>query len=70
MTPPQEIRQKLDQIKGHLVWMPLRFLEDAPMAETGECPCLPLLVVKLYHNMILMRIAGLQVNSWTESVYT
>ncbi|TGO63102.1 hypothetical protein BCON_0015g00310 [Botryotinia convoluta] len=47
MIPPQEIRQKLDQIKGHLVWMPLEFLKDAPMAETG-----------------------LQVNSWTESIYT
>ncbi|KAI9649908.1 hypothetical protein NHQ30_002493 [Ciborinia camelliae] len=47
MIPPEEIRQKLDQIKGHLVWMPLDFLVDAPMAETG-----------------------LQVNSWTESIYT
>jgi phospholipase D1/2 len=33
--PPEEIRQKLDQIKGHLVWMPLDFLKDANMAETG-----------------------------------
>ncbi|TAQ84296.1 hypothetical protein B7494_g7386 [Chlorociboria aeruginascens] len=47
MIPPQEIRQKLDMIKGHLVWMPLEFLKDAPMAESG-----------------------LQINSWTESVYT
>ncbi|KAJ4300569.1 hypothetical protein N0V88_003248 [Collariella sp. IMI 366227] len=47
MIPPAEVRQKLDKIKGHLVWMPLAFLEDAPMAEKG-----------------------LQVNSWTESVYT
>ncbi|TVY16616.1 Phospholipase D1 [Lachnellula arida] len=47
MIPPDEIRTKLDQIKGHLVWMPLEFLKDAPMAE-----------------------AGLQVNSWTESIYT
>lgn len=35
MIPPKEIREKLDQIKGHLVWMPLEFLKDAPMAETG-----------------------------------
>jgi phospholipase D1/2 len=35
MIPPHEIRAKLDQIKGHLVWMPLEFLKDAPMAETG-----------------------------------
>jgi hypothetical protein len=35
MIPPNEIRAKLDQIKGHLVWMPLDFLKDAPMAETG-----------------------------------
>jgi phospholipase D1/2 len=47
MIPPDEIRAKLDQIKGHLVWMPLDFLRDAEMAEKG-----------------------LQVNSWTESVYT
>ncbi|KAL2206587.1 putative phospholipase PldA [Sarocladium strictum] len=45
--PPQDIREKLDQVKGHLVWMPMDFLRDAEMAEKG-----------------------LQVNSWTESVYT
>jgi phospholipase D1/2 len=45
--PADDIRQKLDQIKGHLVWMPLDYLKDANMAETG-----------------------LQVNTWTESVYT
>ncbi|ORY59662.1 uncharacterized protein BCR38DRAFT_488681 [Pseudomassariella vexata] len=45
--PPEDIRKKLDQIKGHLVWMPLDFLKDAPMAEKG-----------------------LQVNQFTESVYT
>jgi phospholipase D1/2 len=47
MIPPNEIRAKLNEIKGHLVWMPLEFLKDAEMAEKG-----------------------LQVNSWTESVYT
>ncbi|MCJ1425265.1 hypothetical protein MMC29_003153 [Sticta canariensis] len=45
--PAEEVRQKLDQIKGHLVWMPLDFLEDAAMAEKG-----------------------LQVNAYTESIYT
>ena len=45
--PAQEVRQKLDQIKGHLVWMPLDFLKDANMAEKG-----------------------LQVNAYTESIYT
>ncbi len=35
MIPPQEIRQKLDQVKGHLVWMPLEFLKEAEMAEKG-----------------------------------
>ncbi|KAI0131779.1 hypothetical protein BJ170DRAFT_611347 [Xylariales sp. AK1849] len=45
--PPEDIRNKLDQIKGHLVWMPLDFLKDANMAEVG-----------------------LQVNQFTESVYT
>lgn len=33
--PAEEVRQKLDQIKGHLVWMPLDFLKDAEMAEKG-----------------------------------
>ncbi|KAI1352454.1 phospholipase D/nuclease [Xylaria sp. FL0043] len=45
--PPEDIRAKLDKVKGHLVWMPLDYLKDVNMAETG-----------------------LQVNSWTESVYT
>ena len=45
--PAQEVRDKLDQIKGHLVWMPLEFLRDAEMAEKG-----------------------LQVNAYTESIYT
>lgn len=43
----KEIREELAKIKGHIVWMPLHFLEDAQMAERG-----------------------LQVNSYTESVYT
>jgi len=47
MMPAEDAKKKLDQIKGHLVWMPLDFLKDAEMAEKG-----------------------LQVNSWTESVYT
>ena len=45
--PAQEVRQKLDQIKGHLVWMPLDFLKDAEMAEKG-----------------------MQINAYTESIYT
>lgn len=45
--PPGDARKKLEQVKGHLVWMPLDFLKDADMAERG-----------------------LQVNTWTESVYT
>ncbi|KAL3471818.1 hypothetical protein BJX99DRAFT_250113 [Aspergillus californicus] len=31
----REVREKLDKIKGHLVWMPLDFLRDAEMAEPG-----------------------------------
>ncbi|KAL3455792.1 hypothetical protein BJX64DRAFT_57110 [Aspergillus heterothallicus] len=46
-VPIQEVREKLDKIKGHLVWMPLDFLKDAEMAEPG-----------------------LQVNQYTESIYT
>jgi phospholipase D1/2 len=45
--PVAEVRTELDRIQGHLVWMPLRFLEDAEMAEKG-----------------------LQVNAYTESIYT
>ncbi|KAI7776771.1 phospholipase d p1 [Diaporthe eres] len=35
MQDPIEIRKKLDKVKGHLVWMPLDFLRDVNMAETG-----------------------------------
>ncbi|KAI1491290.1 hypothetical protein F5X96DRAFT_678512 [Biscogniauxia mediterranea] len=45
--PAEDVRSKLDQIKGHLVWMPLDYLKEVNMAETG-----------------------MQVNSWTESIYT
>ncbi|KAL2867169.1 putative phospholipase PldA [Aspergillus lucknowensis] len=45
--PVKEVREKLSKIKGHLVWMPLDFLKDAEMAESG-----------------------LQVNQYTESIYT
>jgi len=42
-----EVKQQLDRIRGHLVWMQLDFLCEAEMAEKG-----------------------LQVNAYTESVYT
>lgn len=45
--PAADARQKLAQIKGHLVWMSMDFLKDAEMAERG-----------------------MQLNSFTESVYT
>lgn len=45
--PVEEVRKELDKVKGHLVWMPLKFLENAEMAEKG-----------------------LQVNAYTESIYT
>lgn len=35
MMDPKEIHEKLDKVKGHLVWMSLDFLKDANMAETG-----------------------------------
>jgi phospholipase D1/2 len=47
VRPVSEIRAELDRVKGHLVWMQLKFLENAELAERG-----------------------LQVNSFTESVYT
>lgn len=33
--PVSIVRESLDKIKGHLVWMPLDFLKDAEMAEPG-----------------------------------
>lgn len=45
--PVVEVREELDRIRGHLVWMPLKFLEEEEMAEKG-----------------------LQINAYTESVYT
>lgn len=33
--PVKQVREQLDKIKGHLVWMPLDFLKDAEMAEPG-----------------------------------
>lgn len=33
--PVDHLREELDKIKGHLVWMPLDFLCDETMAETG-----------------------------------
>ncbi|OQE36100.1 hypothetical protein PENCOP_c012G01426 [Penicillium coprophilum] len=33
--PAKDVREKLDLIKGHLVWLPLDFLRDAEMAEPG-----------------------------------
>lgn len=31
----EHVKQELDKIRGHLVWMPLDFLKDAEMAEKG-----------------------------------
>lgn len=33
--PVDVARRELDKIQGHLVWMPLKFLEDAELAERG-----------------------------------
>jgi phospholipase D1/2 len=33
--PAEDVRRKLNDIQGHLVWMPLDFLKDAEMAERG-----------------------------------
>lgn len=33
--PIEEVKQKLDKVRGHLVWMPLDFLDQAEMAEPG-----------------------------------
>ena len=47
VRPVAEIRAELDRIQGHLVWMQLKFMEKADLAEKG-----------------------LQVNAFTESIYT
>jgi phospholipase D1/2 len=52
--PVKELRAKLDEIRGHLVWMPLDFLKDENMAENME-------------KTIKSRLGGaMQVNSYTE----
>lgn len=33
--PVDIVRQELDKIQGHIVWAPLRFLENAELAERG-----------------------------------
>lgn len=33
--PIEEVKKKLDKVRGHLVWMPLNFLDQAEMAEPG-----------------------------------
>lgn len=33
--PADKVREELDKIRGHLVWMPLKFLEKEEMAERG-----------------------------------
>ena len=33
--PIDLVRSQLDKIQGHLVWMPLKFLEEAKLAEWG-----------------------------------
>jgi phospholipase D1/2 len=33
--PVKQVREELDKIRGHLVWMPLDFLKDEEMAEKG-----------------------------------
>jgi phospholipase D1/2 len=52
--PVKELRAKLDEIRGHLVWMPLDFLKDENVAENME-------------KNIKSRLGGaVQVNSYTE----
>lgn len=52
--PVKELRAKLDEIRGHLVWMPLDFLKDENMAENMD-------------KNIKSRLGGaVQVNSYTE----
>ena len=34
-VPVGDVKEKLDEVRGHLVWMPLEFLRDADMATPG-----------------------------------
>lgn len=34
-VPVEDVKKKLDQVRGHLVWMPLEFLKDEDMATPG-----------------------------------
>jgi phospholipase D1/2 len=71
-VPVKELRAKLDQIRGHLVWMPLDFLKDENMAENMEhtVSCFPPVLAPRSEadlSQIKSRLGGaLQVNSYTE----
>lgn len=63
--PVKEVREELDKVKGHLVWMPLKFLEEEEMAEKG-------LQVRDQCNVHFdsRHLHLVQVNAYTESIYT
>jgi phospholipase D1/2 len=71
-VPVKELRAKLDQIRGHLVWMSLDFLKDENMAENMEHTVSSFLPVNATRSetdlsQIKSRLGGaLQVNSYTE----
>lgn len=59
--PVKDVREKLDKVKGHLVWMPLDFLKDAEMAEPGlsvnqftevSCSITGILLIRLANNIV------------------
>ena len=63
--PVEQVRKTLDQVRGHLVWMALHFLEDENMAEKG-------LQVNAYtevsHHVYFCRIRATADNE--QSIYT
>jgi phospholipase D1/2 len=76
--PAAEVRQKLDRIKGHLVWLPLDFLCDAEMAEPGLAvnqitEVSVFLTIQIFHLWIgfgLLRLsANVFARVFTPSVY-
>lgn len=57
--PVDIVRENLDKIKGHLVWMPFDFLKDAEMAEPG-LSVNQITVVSLY-PILIMRSMNLMI---------
>ena len=61
--PGLKVREELDKIRGHLVWMPLRFLETEEMAEKG------LQLNSITEVSLFLISRGISANGIAECVY-